>query len=450
MYTHISGRLPFFTIWEVCVIYKDQSALLSYIKYPPTLLCKISRRLFLHYSPQTKSTKCNPMYTHRKDQNMTIYYITIIMLTGMGYIIEKMKKDSRQTIYYLSAAFAVFNFIASFRYAIGFDYFSYRDLYNLMSSMSFSEILQNYWYEPLYFIMSKLFALLGCTFPVFLIFINAFLIFVTMRFIYYESKLPWMSVYLYITLQFLAYNMNLIRQSIGVAFFLLTYPHLKARKPIPFLIYTLIGGLFHNSLLFVFPLYFLLPKKHSWKILLGIVMLAVFAYFSFDYLFAHMQPYLPDKYAEYTITYYWNSSTFIYVVPCVIYGLLLYLFRGQIQDTCSRNIYLNSAFYNLLISIFITKHFILERFAVYPFVLSLIAIPDLISSAQNTCCEIRSSTQINDMNSRIHSISSQHILIIFLLFGSAYFFFAVSKGFHNVYPYVSLLDKIKAVPVQTL
>lgn len=363
---------------------------------------------------------------------MAIYYITISALTGMGYLIEKKKKNNRQIILYLGTAFAVFTFIASFRYAIGFDYFSYRDLYDIMCSMSFLEILQNYWYEPLYFMLTKFFGMLGCSFPTFLIFINIFLIFVTMRFIYDHSRLPWLSIYLYITLQFLAYNMNLIRQSIGVAFFLLAYPHLKARKPAPYLLYTLIGGLFHNSLLLVFPLYFLLPKKYSWKIFLGLSLLTLFTYFSFDDLFVYMQPFLPLKYAEYTITYYWNSSTFIYVVPSVIYLILIYLFRSRIQDTLSRTIYLNSAFYNLLISVFITKHFILERFAIYPFVLSLIAIPDIAASS----C----SSQQQNRFSRI----------IFLLFGSAYFFFAVSKGFHNVYPYISLLDKIQSVPVQTL
>ena len=71
---------------------------------------------------------------------MAIYYITISALTGLGYLIEKKKKNNRQIIFYLGTAFAVFTFIASFRYAIGFDYFSYRDLYDIMCSMSFLEI----------------------------------------------------------------------------------------------------------------------------------------------------------------------------------------------------------------------------------------------------------------------------------------------------------------------
>lgn len=157
---------------------------------------------------------------------------------------------------------------------------------------------------------------------------------------------------------------------------------------------------------------------------------AFFIYILFDFLFVYVQPYLPMKYARYLGTYFWNANSFFYVIPAAAYGVFLFVFRKRIADPMKRAIYLNSAFYNILISFFITKHFILERFAVYPFVFSLIAIPDIIVSyrEQKEC-------------SRKSVLLYRCVLTFWLLFGLLYFIFAAVNGFHGVYPYVSLLER---------
>lgn len=369
---------------------------------------------------------------------MAVYYFTISALAGLGYVLTEKKKEARTTVFYLASAFLLLTFVTSFRYAIGFDYFSYRNIYEIMSRWTFGDILRVYWYEPFFFLTCKLFCLAGCSYPVFLLGINIFLIFTAMQFIYRYSKIPWVSVYLYITLQFLAYNMNLIRQSIAAAFFLLAYPYLKNRKIVPFTMLMSAGGLFHNSLLFVWPLYFLLAKKYPRKFLAGLIILAVLGYVFFDPLFYLLQPVIPHKYAVYQESYFWNSNAFEYVLPSAVYGILVYLFRNRIAEPMRRRIYLSSALYNFLISLFVTKHFILERFAIYPFVFSLIAIPEIIDSFHNGI--------LNEKEGNGNKRSYYLVLLLFLLFGAAYFLFAAVKGFHHVYPYVSLLDKSYSVP----
>ena len=141
------------------------------------------------------------------------------------------------------------------------------------------------------------------------------------------------------------------------------------------------------------------------------------------------------KYAAYLGTYFWNANTFLYVVPAILYGVLLFLFRRRITDPTARTIYLNSAFYNILISFYITKHFILERFAVYPFVFSLIAVPDIIASYRS-----------EKKRGKRERTMYRFVLILWLLFGAGYFLFAAANGFHQVYPYVSLLERGYSVP----
>jgi len=371
----------------------------------------------------------------QKNITMAIYYFTISILTGLGFFLSKKQKDTKTTFWYLAVVFVSLAFLASFRYAIGFDYFSYRNIYEMTAAWPFRDILHNCWYEPLFFVVCKVCSMLGLSFQMLIAGISCFVLFTAMRFIFCYSKLPWMSVYLYITLQFLAYDMNLMRQSIAVSFFLLAYPGLKGRKPVPYTILIFIGGLFHNSLWFVYPLYFLLPKELSRRAAGCLFLLTACGYLFFDPLFSLIRPILPEKYAIYQETYFWNSNNWEYLVLPGLYLLLIFLFQNRIQDQRSRAVYINSALFYFLISIFITKHFILERFAIYPFVFSLTAIPDILHSCQEDVWQ----------NSR-YVKKYTCIMMLFLMFGGAFFLFSAAKGFHHVYPYVSLLDQSRSVP----
>ena len=252
-----------------------------------------------------------------------------------------------------------------------------------------------------------------------------------MRFLYLESKMPWISVGLFILLQFLAYYMNLVRQSIAIAFFLLAYPYLKNRRIVPFGILVFLGGLFHNSLWFMAPLYFLLTWKGNWKFYMGVTGLVGIGYCFCDSIIAFVLPLIPEKYVNYMGSYFWNSNRVEYMIPALVYLGLVYGFRKRVEDSVLRRIYFNSAFYNFLISLFITKHFILERFSVYFFIFSVVAVPEIIDSYRR-----------EDKDKRRY----YWVLGVFLGAAWVYFFFAVWKGFHHVYPYVSLLKRSYSLP----
>ncbi len=91
---------------------------------------------------------------------MASYYFTISALTGLGFALTEKKKETGKTAVYLCMAFLALTFIASFRYAIGFDYFSYQRIYEMVSAWNFGDILHYYWYEPLFFIACKGFILI--------------------------------------------------------------------------------------------------------------------------------------------------------------------------------------------------------------------------------------------------------------------------------------------------
>ena len=82
---------------------------------------------------------------------MAVYYITICSLAGAGFLFKK--KETKAVPVYLLLAFVVLTLLASMRYAIGFDYFAYRNIYTMISQWTFHDILVNYQYEPLYFVL---------------------------------------------------------------------------------------------------------------------------------------------------------------------------------------------------------------------------------------------------------------------------------------------------------
>lgn len=366
---------------------------------------------------------------------MLVYYILIAVLVSAG-IYAGNKNTKQSAIVYLALSALLLTFLASFRYAVGFDYFSYRGIYESVKELSFSQVFQIYKDEFLFYIFCKLLTFIGIPYIGFLFLVSLFMHSAAMWFIRRYSKIPWLSVYFYIALQFFAHNMNLIRQSIALSFFLLAFPFLKKRKFLPFLLIIIGGSLFHNSLFFLLPLYFLLPIKASVKSLGFLSGLTLIAYILCEPLIERIMPLLFNTYSGYLSSDFWQASTFDYVMIPFLYLVLMLLFRNKYETGCrDSSIYINSAFYTFAITLFITKHFILERFAVYPNIISIIAIPNVITCFYNNK---------GDENTPVWKRKYVCVMGLFLVFGGAAFLFSAHKGVHHVYPYISLLDKAKS------
>lgn len=362
---------------------------------------------------------------------MFIYYGLLFSSLAFGIYFCEWKKKKSNTILYLILMGILFTILSSFRYAIGFDYYSYRTIYTETASQNILEIIQLHKNEILFYLWNKLCISCSLSYTCYLFITYLFLHSVVLSFIYRYSKLPWMSVFFYITLQFFAYSMNLFRQSIALSFFLLAYPFLVQRKIKPFFLLILVGGLFHNSLFFMLPLYFLLPQKNTKKTFLGYFVLFLFLYVSSSPLLTGIQHLLPVQYSSYFNSIYWQGNSFRYVIFPTLYLLIVFLLGKNLSVSSTvKNSYLNSAMYTFFISFFITKHFILERFSIYPFSLSILVLPEIIYSYFTSPKE-DSSKQWR------HSI----VPFLIVLYAVSYFLFAVTEGFHNVYPYISLFDR---------
>lgn len=174
------------------------------------------------------------MYIKEQKNNLKITYLLFVLLTILiptlvaGFRNITVGTDVGGT--YLN----IFNAIASKNFTI-------RDLgYGLINY--FSLLISND-YQVLIFITSLIFEIVS--------FIG----------IYRQSDNPVISTLLFFFTNVFFISMNMIRQSLATAIFILSIPFLIDRKPVKYFLINLIAFSIHSSAFLYFPLYFIANKK---------------------------------------------------------------------------------------------------------------------------------------------------------------------------------------------
>ncbi len=312
--------------------------------------------------------------------------------------------------------------LASLRYVTGFDYRSYETFFQRTADTGLSGLLTLRGQELGYRALNLAVALAGGDYRAFLFVFHLLLTALVFLWIERYSPSAWMSAYLFVTLQYFALSMNLMRQALAAAIFLWTYPHLRGRRLLPFCGIVLLAACFHRSALFMLPFYLLLRLPVS-ALYYGLALLLTgLAYLFADPLLQFVTGLL-HVYQGYPGRIYWQANTWIYLLfPLGCFLFAWPLLRRAARDPAASPVLANSVFCSLLIQLFITRHFILERLSIYAAILSLAALPEaaLIPEGKR---------------------SSRARTILLAAGGLAYFLFAVQQGFHGVYPYHGVWDR---------
>lgn len=105
------------------------------------------------------------------------------------------------------------------------------------------------------------------------------------RFFYHYSLCPWMSVYMFLTLQFFDLSLSGVRQIVAISILTFAFDKLVNRKTIPFFIIVLLASLIHwSSILFLIMLPFSVEKKsRKFYFVSGVIAIIVFAIFPYLY-----------------------------------------------------------------------------------------------------------------------------------------------------------------------
>ncbi|MCL2056352.1 MAG: EpsG family protein [Oscillospiraceae bacterium] len=386
---------------------------------------------------------------------MLAYYINLTLILGLAFPLCIIKPAKWKSILYLCVTFGYMWFLASFRHNVGFDYQIYIDIFEShRGAPLLAEIASNGFegIEPGFIALNKLMALFVHS-PAAMYGIYSFLIFAPVAwFIYRHCKDIWQAAWLYVTLAFFYSSMNFIRQGLACSVIVLGYGFLKNKKTVPFILVVLLAACFHKTALIMVPVYFLCHLRFTWK--RGAV------YGGITLLLYITSPFIVDFVTDYIFTGYKGTiwlesglSVLFLFVPAVLLTACLALKTRWGRHEPDANMLLNLTMFSFFCWVFITNHFILERFGMYMYIFAIAAVPSALLSlkASPEVYEKYAQAKASKKPPKEIALYKQDILehnkyywsavaaliIITLCYNE---FGMHTGGFHGVFPYSSIFN----------
>lgn len=183
-----------------------------------------------------------------------------------AFVLSPLYKNEKYKNLYLFIIWAALVFITAFRsYSFYTDTSAYYKLYKMNATKDlgilFNDVIKQEGKDPFYHFLGACAAHIGIGFRGWLLFISIVyysgFIYVVKRF----SNLPFITVLGLTALSYVFFTMTGIRQTIAMGFTFFAFVKAYDKKFIPFLLFTLLGGLFHSSALIFLIAYFLMHRK---------------------------------------------------------------------------------------------------------------------------------------------------------------------------------------------
>lgn len=388
---------------------------------------------------------------------MLVYYLILLLIVALAWPLCIYRPARWKKFTYLGLIFGLLWFIATFRKGIGFDYQTYIDIFNKIKSAPWPELFTVTQFEYGFVLLCKLMGLYIES-PVVMYGVFELITLVpVVWFIYRYCKDIWLSAWLYVTLTFFYTSMNFIRQSLSCSIALLGYRFLRDKKPVPYFLIVLLAASFHKTALILIPVYFVCHIKLTKKLAI--------AYASATFILFLSSSLIIDFITDYAFTYYKGSiyidpkegfPLIFLVVPFLLFGAFIALRPAWEKRFTEATMLFNMMMYSSIIWLFITRHFILERFSIYVYVFILISVPQALSCLKRPQEEyerreeMRRTTkkgkneqgQLKALNQNISDHEKYYwsavaaLVLVTLVYHD---FGANVNGFHGVFPYRSIL-----------
>ena len=199
----------------------------------------------------------------------------VIKLQGVG-------KQRQINIGFTLSVTIMFFFRAFRAYTVGGDLYYYRLLFNFMGNYSWDSLLTvNNGYEAGFLYYNKIIYTLFHDFQALLICTAIINVISILLFIKNNSRIPWLSLFLYIAMTFWPESFNIERQAIAFSFLLIGFSNIKNRRFFRYLFWVLLATSFHVSSIIWVVLYFVynlkLDRKYWIAVIGGGIVVYIFA-----------------------------------------------------------------------------------------------------------------------------------------------------------------------------
>lgn len=304
---------------------------------------------------------------------MIEYIIVIILCLTLAVYDDAIKKLGIGKLLYFLICCYLFLMAACREYTVGRDTLQYVNAYE--------KLIVRDAYEPGFKIFLNILYEINPNYE-FLIVISSVLILVPVfLYIYRNAANRFLSLYFFITLNFFATYMNVMRQAIAIAIIIVGWELYKnTNKIIFFGLFVVIATMFHYSAIITLMFPVIDKYELDYRFIFCIVLLSsclffwlkeVFVWIAYNIEFA--------KYYEYVGSQYMNSNYFGAVLQfltwamifCVIYKFMKSNSNFNIR---TKNFYINTIFATVIILLFSIKVGVVERFRYFFDIFSIVSL----------------------------------------------------------------------------
>lgn len=323
---------------------------------------------------------------------MLVFLLVVLVLLILSFLIINSKGQKNQTLnnFYKYVSFLILLIISGFRgLNVGNDTIHYVRAFSNFNGISDSFRIYVDRYEIGYRILNGVVSTFTNNPHVLLLCCAFITLFCFYKFVYKNSKYPWLSILLFVLLMYFVNSMCIMRQYIAIGLSCIAISYLVENKKIKYLIFVLLATTFHFSAIFVL---LLLPLS-----IIKINNQKKFLYFSLVFLFALSFNYLIDlfvkivpMYSKYFTSekYYLSNragSFFEAILQGIVFLIINYCYKKvEIQDDeKSMKLAKIGYFCSLItfcVSVVSIYGSILERMRLYFSVVNCITIPNILYS----------------------------------------------------------------------
>jgi EpsG family len=211
-----------------------------------------------------------------------ILYLSIFTISFLLISITSNEKKGSIVLVFIAISIPIL--LASFRYAVGTDYFNYMRAFNQARYISFTEYIDsNLIFEFGNFLVKKLAAFFNSYGVLLGIYSSLTIIFIYIALKEHKNKIPiGIGLFIFFCIYYPS-SLNLMTQFVAISIVAFSLKYVFKKEFLKFSITLFIAALFHTTALIVFPIYFLWDKKKSdlannWRITLSIIICVLIAF----------------------------------------------------------------------------------------------------------------------------------------------------------------------------
>lgn len=306
---------------------------------------------------------------------MGTFYFTIITTYLSGYVSRISKNRKLLSYFYVFLVFIVMFLLSAFRNDIG-DTSAYKHSYSLYENYKFNmkgDWGFNLFQYVLYQIDSN---------PMFLLIVTSL---ITVAFnvynMYHYCSFLELEVYMYITSGYFTTTMNGIRQSMVAAIVFSFTRIIEKGNTKLFILFIILASPFHQSVLILIPIYFILRSEPWSKTTLFIIIISCVGFLGFSKLFPALLGMLDSSnYGVYAETNMGGSS-FMRVIVNAVPVVLAFIKRKELKESWAKsNIFVNMALINVIFVAFGMHNWIFNRFTIYFQLYNFVLVPYIIKN----------------------------------------------------------------------